>query len=122
MRRPDFRSSAQKRLMPQLALKVPIFRRWNKRFFVAVDRTFYGELPTLKERSLGNSEITWLVYDFQRQAQGGFHASTTSHSHSLGRRPGSVEGGGGSGTRRSPSAANEGGRQTTKIQHIAGRC
>lgn len=39
-RRPDFRSSAQKRLMPQLALKVPIFRRWGKRFFVAVDTTF----------------------------------------------------------------------------------
>ena len=29
-RRPDFRSSAQKRLMPQLQLKVPVFRRWRK--------------------------------------------------------------------------------------------
>ncbi len=83
MRRPDFRSSAQKRLMPQLALKVPIFRRWNKRFFVAVDRTFYGELPTLKERSLGNSEITWLVYDFQRQAQGGFQMQAPRVIHTV---------------------------------------
>jgi len=32
-RRPDFRSSAQKRLIPQLQLKVPVFRRWGKKFF-----------------------------------------------------------------------------------------
>lgn len=31
-RRTDFRSSGPKRLMPQLALKVPIFRLWGKRF------------------------------------------------------------------------------------------
>lgn len=31
-RRPDFRSSAQKRLVPQLQLKVPVFRRWGKSF------------------------------------------------------------------------------------------
>lgn len=37
-RRADFRSSAQKRLMPQLSLKVPVFRRWGKKFFVGCSR------------------------------------------------------------------------------------
>ena len=83
MRRPDFRSSAQKRLMPQLALKVPIFRRWNKRFFVAVDQTFFNALPPLKERSVGNSEITWLVYDFQRQQHGGFEMQAPTVIHTI---------------------------------------
>lgn len=41
-RRPDFRSSAQKRLIPQLQLKVPVFRRWGKKFFVVVDTQFFS--------------------------------------------------------------------------------
>jgi hypothetical protein len=68
-RRPDFRSSAQKRLMPQLSLKVPIFRRWGKKFFVAVDDTFFAELPHMREvDGVENSEVTWLVYGFDRTA------------------------------------------------------
>ncbi|HEV2646895.1 MAG TPA: NotI family restriction endonuclease [Acidobacteriaceae bacterium] len=69
-RRPDFRSSAQKRLMPQLSLKVPVFRRWGKRFFVAVDAAFFAELPKLPTVPEGNSEITWLVYPFAREDSG----------------------------------------------------
>lgn len=69
-RRPDFRSSAQKRLMPQLSLKVPIFRRWGKRFFVAVDATFFAALPQLKTVSADNAEITWLVYPFSHGTAG----------------------------------------------------
>ncbi len=61
-RRPDFRSSAQKRLMPQLQLKVPVFRRWGKKFFVVVDAQFFSRLPTMKQASLSNSEIVWLSY------------------------------------------------------------
>lgn len=68
-RRPDWRSSAQKRLMPQLSLKVPVFRRWGKKFFVAVDSHFFAAMPPMKEvQSLDNSEITWLVYPFQKAA------------------------------------------------------
>jgi len=67
-RRPDWRSSAQKRLIPQLALKVPIFRRWGKKFFVAVDSWFFDSLPRMKEASNYESgEITWMVYSFTRQ-------------------------------------------------------
>ena len=50
-RRPDFRSSAQKRLAPQLMLKVPVFRRWAKKFFVVVDSKFFGSLPAFKTAS-----------------------------------------------------------------------
>lgn len=69
-RRPDFRSSAQKRLMPQLFLKVPVFRRWGKKFFVVVDSHFYDNLPVFKKaNSASNSELTWLVYSFERQGE-----------------------------------------------------
>jgi hypothetical protein len=61
----DYRSSAQKRLFPQLALKVPVFRRWGKKFFVAIDRQFFEFLPSFPTVSEGNSEITWLPYDFR---------------------------------------------------------
>jgi hypothetical protein len=82
-RRPDFRSSAQKRLMPQLALKVPIFRRWGKRFFVATDSTFFSELPLMNPQSAGNSEVTWLSYDFERQPDGGYRMQTPKVIHTL---------------------------------------
>jgi hypothetical protein len=82
-RRPDFRSSAQKRLMPQLALKVPIFRRWGKRFFVATDSTFFSELPPMRPQSSGNSEVTWLSYDFERQREGGYHMQSPTVVHTL---------------------------------------
>jgi len=82
-RRPDFRSSAQKRLMPQLALKVPIFRRWGKRFFVATDSTFFSELPTMHPQSSGNSEVTWLSYDFERQSEGGYRMQPPNVVHTL---------------------------------------
>jgi hypothetical protein len=40
-RRPDFRSSAQKRLIPQLQLKVPVFRRWGKSFLSSSTANFF---------------------------------------------------------------------------------
>lgn len=61
-RRPDFRSCAQKRLIPQLQLKIPVFRRWGKKFFVVVDTEFFGSLPSFPETTSSNSELTWLAY------------------------------------------------------------
>lgn len=61
-RRPDFRSCAQKRLIPQLQLKIPVFRRWGKKFFVVVDSEFFGSLPSFPETTPSNSELTWLAY------------------------------------------------------------
>ena len=66
-RRPDFRSSAQKRLMPQLQLKVPVFRRWGKKFFIVVDTLFFNALPTFpKAKDAANSEVTWLTYPISK--------------------------------------------------------
>ena len=65
-RRPDYRSSAQKRLMPQLRLKMPVFRRWGKRFFVVVDSLFFAALPEFRRVDRANSEITWLSYPIVR--------------------------------------------------------
>jgi hypothetical protein len=66
-RRPDYRSSSLKRLMPQLMTKVPwVKQRWGKHFFVAIDRGFYDWIPNLREQTdLTNSEITWLIYDLR---------------------------------------------------------
>ena len=61
-RRPDFRSCAQKRLIPQLQLKIPVFRRWGKKFFVVVDKEFFDSLPAVPETTPSNSELTWLSY------------------------------------------------------------
>lgn len=82
-RRPDFRSSAQKRLMPQLALKVPIFRRWGKRFFVAVDTTLFNTLPSIQTQTEGNAEVTWLAYPFTRFATGGYRMNDPQVYHTL---------------------------------------
>ena len=62
----DFRSSAQKRLVPQLQLKVPVFRRWGKKFFVVVDSMFFSELPKFSKTTEGNSEVTWLAYPIKK--------------------------------------------------------
>ena len=69
-RRPDFRSSAQKRLAPQLMLKVPVFRRWAKKFFVVVDSQFFSRLPVFKQIALPNSELTWLSYPISKIGAG----------------------------------------------------
>lgn len=70
-RRLDYRSSAQKRLMPQLSLKVPVFRRWGRRFFVVVDSLFFESLPKMRGvSSLHNAEVAWAVYPIQRQDRG----------------------------------------------------
>jgi hypothetical protein len=83
-RRPDFRSSAQKRLMPQLSLKVPIFRRWGKKFFVVVDDSFFSSLPGLKTvSSAANAELTWMVYPFQPQPDSDYQMGDPRIVHTL---------------------------------------
>jgi len=82
-RRTDFRSSGPKRLMPQLSLKVPIFRRWGKRFFVVIDSKFFAELPSIREQSDSNSEVTWLSYAFERQQKGGYSIQSPHIAHTL---------------------------------------
>ena len=61
-RRPDFRSSGPKRLMPQLQVKVPALRRWAKKMCVVLDRSFYDELAGMEEvDDLSSCDIAWFV-------------------------------------------------------------
>ena len=65
-RRPDYRSSAPKRLMPQLQNKVPTLRRWGRKMAVVVDRAFFdsiGEMDNVTD--LSNADIAWFVVRFE---------------------------------------------------------
>ena len=65
--RPDYLSSSRKRLAPQLLFKGGILNAWNKKIAVALDRSFFLTLPTLREAEPGDAEIAWLVYDLNRE-------------------------------------------------------
>jgi hypothetical protein len=65
-RRPDYRSSAPKRLMPQLQIKVPTLRRWGRKMAVLVDRAFFdsmGEMDNVSD--ISNADIAWFIVDFE---------------------------------------------------------
>jgi len=64
VRRPDWRSSSAKRLMPQLSIKVPTLRRWAAKLAVAVDKPFFSTIggpSTTPHHDLNEGDIIWLV-------------------------------------------------------------
>lgn len=65
-RRPDYRSSGPKRLMPQLQIKVPTLRRWGKKMALVVDMPWFGsnvfDVETVDDVS--NCDIAWFLVDF----------------------------------------------------------
>ena len=64
-RRPDYRSSGPKRLMPQLQIKVPTLRRWGKKMAVVVDRSFFAALGSMDDvGDISNCDIAWFVMDY----------------------------------------------------------
>ena len=66
VRRPDWRSSSAKRLMPQLQIKVPTLRRWGAKMAVVVDRQFFdsiGGVSSSPSHDLGDGDIIWMVVD-----------------------------------------------------------
>ena len=70
-RRPDFRSSGPKRLMPQLQTKVPTLRRWGKKMAVVVDRPFFDSIGTMDNvQDLSNADIAWIIVEV-RENDGG---------------------------------------------------
>jgi Restriction endonuclease NotI len=70
-RRPDYRSSAPKRLMPQLQVKVPTLRTWGKKMAVVVDQSFFDELGNLNSvNDLSNAEVVWFVVKYVEQPDG----------------------------------------------------
>lgn len=75
IRRPDWRSSSAKRLMPQLQVKVPTLRRWGSKLAVAVDRPFFDVLggPSDKpSQDLDDGDIIWLVPELVQDEEGGY--------------------------------------------------
>ena len=71
-RRPDFRSSGPKRLMPQLQIKVPTLRRWGKKMAVIIDKPFFDSLGQMDNVShVSNSDIAWIVVQFTEPEHGG---------------------------------------------------
>ena len=81
VRRPDWRSSSAKRLMPQLQVKVPTLRRWGSKMAVAVDKPFFDSIGGPSEnysQDLGDGDIIWLVPSIS-QNQDGNLVLTRSH-------------------------------------------
>ncbi|NKM27886.1 NotI family restriction endonuclease [Rhizobium laguerreae] len=71
-RRPDFRSSGPKRLMPQLQIKVPSLRRWGKKMVVIIDRPFLDAMaPMDTVGHVSNCDIVWVVVDYDEQREHG---------------------------------------------------
>lgn len=69
-RRPDFRSSGPKRLMPQLMIKVPTLRRWGKKCAVVVDKEFFAAMGTVHGVDhISNSDIVWFVVSFDENSK-----------------------------------------------------
>jgi hypothetical protein len=64
-RRPDYRSSGPKRLMPQLQIKVPSLRRWGKKMAVVVDEDFWEALgPMDSVNHVANCDIVWFIVGY----------------------------------------------------------
>lgn len=73
VRRPDWRSSSAKRLMPQLQIKVPTLRRWQAKMAVVVDRPFFesvGGTSTEASHDLGDGDIIWMVVGMEGGGNG----------------------------------------------------
>jgi hypothetical protein len=65
IRRPDFRSSGPKRLMPQLQIKVPALRRWGKTMAVVIDKSFFASIaPMRRAPHISNADIAWFVVNY----------------------------------------------------------
>ena len=82
VRRPDWRSSGAKRLMPQLQVKAPTVRRWQTKMAVAVDQPFFESMggPGLDpSKDINDGDIIWLVPELVRDNETGTYRLTRGH-------------------------------------------
>jgi hypothetical protein len=64
-RHPDYRSSAPKRLMPQLQIKIPSLRRWGKKMAVVIDQDFFKNMaPMQPVKDVSNCDVAWFIVKF----------------------------------------------------------
>ena len=61
--KPDYLSSSRKRLIPQMLYKGGIFRYWNKKQTVAIQKSFFDTLPELQRTTKTKADIAWFIYD-----------------------------------------------------------
>lgn len=67
-RRPDYRSSSAKRLLPQLQTKVGILLGWAKKTAVLVDEDFFLQFGPMKEEEhISNAHLVWFVVEYVLQ-------------------------------------------------------
>ena len=81
-RRPDWRSSSAKRLMPQLEIKVPTARRWQSKMAVAVDQTFFEAIggPSVNPtEDINEGDIIWLIPELVRDDDTGHFRLQRGH-------------------------------------------
>lgn len=72
----DYLSSSRKRIAPQLIFKGGIFKAWNKRTAVALNRGFFETLPKLEQVDPEKADIAWLVYDLVKDNTKNVYALT----------------------------------------------
>lgn len=61
--KPDYLSSSRKRLIPQMLFKGGIFKSWNKKQAVALQKSFFETLPELPQVKKEKADIAWFLYD-----------------------------------------------------------
>jgi len=69
--RPDYLSSSRKRLVPQLLFKGGILHSWKKKMAVALNKSFFATLPSLKQVPKSDADIAWLIYDLKLRTEEG---------------------------------------------------
>ena len=82
LRRPDWRSSSAKRLMPQLQVKAPTVRRWNSKIAVAVDKPFFESIGGPSEspsHDINDGDIVWMVPEMSWDSDQGNFRLTQGH-------------------------------------------
>lgn len=62
---PDYLSSSRKRLIPQMLYKGGIFKAWNKKQCVVIQKTFFDTLPVLPKTTKENADIAWFLYELK---------------------------------------------------------
>lgn len=62
---PDYLSSSRKRLIPQMLYKGGIFKAWNKKQCVVIQKSFFDTLPTLPQTTKEKADIAWFLYDLE---------------------------------------------------------
>ena len=62
---PDYLSSSRKRLIPQMLYKGGIFKAWNKKQCVVLQKSFFDTLPKLPQTTKDKADIAWFLYDLE---------------------------------------------------------